>query len=63
MAQEKIDNSFNPHINPDAISIIKQKDGNYKAYGQKFGKVIEVRGISPETVLALLLISDGKNTI
>lgn len=35
--------------------IVKQKDGNWKGYGNKNGKPIEVRDIGPETVLQRLL--------
>ena len=45
--------------NDSLIIIEKQKDGNYKGFIQKFGKVIQVRAISPEAVLQLLLTSDG----
>jgi hypothetical protein len=45
----------NPFHNPNAILIIKQKDGNYKGWMNKFGKVVEVREIGPETVLQKLL--------
>lgn len=46
---------FDPHKNPEAISIIRQKDGNYKLWGQKFGKMIELRGVKPEDVLGEFL--------
>lgn len=48
-------NPYNPNLHPEVISIIRQPDGNYKGYGQKFGKVVEVREIGPETVLQKLL--------
>lgn len=50
----------NPFQNPDAISIVKQSDGNYKGWMNKNGKIIEVREIGPETVLQRLLTHDGK---
>lgn len=43
---------FDPYKNPEAISIIKQKDGNFKLWGQKFGKMVELRGVKPEDVVA-----------
>ena len=46
---------FSPLKNPNAISIILQEDGNYKAYAQKYGTMVEVRDVSPESVLALIL--------
>lgn len=50
------DSRFNPAKNPDVISIMKQGDGNYKAWGQKNGKLIEIRAGKPEDVLAEFLI-------
>lgn len=46
---------FSPNRNPDVISIIKQKDGNWKIFGQKNGKMIELRGGKPEDVLSEFL--------
>lgn len=46
---------YDPHINPKAVSLIQQPDGNWKGEMQRFGKVVEVRGIGPETVLQMLL--------
>lgn len=45
----------NPSSNPNAISLVKQPDGNWKGYINKNGAVIEVRDIGPETVLQRLL--------
>ena len=42
---------FDPHKNTEAISIIKQKDGNFKLWGQRFGKMVELRAVKPEDVL------------
>jgi hypothetical protein len=42
---------FDPRKNPEAISIIRQKDGNWKLWGQKFGKMIESRGVKPEDLI------------
>jgi len=44
-----------PEKNHDAISIIKQEDGNWKGWMYKHGKVVEVRQVDPLTVLSLLL--------
>ncbi len=52
--------SFSPLNNKNVISIIKQEDGNYKGWINKFGKLIEVRGISPDEVLRLLLTHNGQ---
>jgi len=56
----KITNEFNPSVNPKAISIIEQEDGNWKGYAQKFGKLIEVREISPNDCLVKLLTHNGQ---
>lgn len=45
----------NPQKNKDAISLIKQADGNWKGYMHKNGKLIEERQGDPLTVLQLLL--------
>lgn len=50
---------FDPEKNADVIAIIKQADGNYIGYAQKFGKVVQVRDIGPETVLQRLLTHPG----
>lgn len=51
---------YNPEKNENVISIVKQPDGNYCGFMQKFGKLIMVREVSPETVLLALLTHDGK---
>lgn len=53
---------YNPHKNADIISLIKQPDGNWTAEGQRFGKIIRVRGGAPHSVLEGLLIHDGKKS-
>lgn len=45
----------NPEKNHDAISIIKQPDGNYIGYMYKNGKLITARQGTPETVLVMLI--------
>lgn len=47
--------SYDPTVNKDAISIIRQPDGNWKGWMQKDGVVVEVRDISPGTVLERLI--------
>lgn len=47
--------NYNPEKNKDAISIIRQEDGNYKGYAQKDGKLIEVRAGDPHTALEMLI--------
>lgn len=47
--------NFNPNTNPDVISIIRQLDGNYIGYTQKFGKMVEERQGDPMTVLGMLI--------
>lgn len=46
---------FNPVINHDAISLIKQEDGNWIGYAYKNGKFITERQADPATVLTLLI--------
>lgn len=55
---EKIE--FDPNKDPNAISIILQTDGNWKGYTQRFGKLVEVREISPTDCLLRLMTHDGK---
>lgn len=45
----------NPEKNEDAISLIRQKDGNWKGYAMRHGKLVEVREIKPEDCLVKLL--------
>lgn len=52
------DKHYNPEKNADAISIIRQEDGNYKSWCQKDGKLIEVRTGDPQSAL-LALITHG----
>ncbi len=49
------DTVHNPHHNKEAISLIRQEDGNWKGYINKYGSVIMVRDVDPNTVLTLLL--------
>ncbi|MDE2015909.1 MAG: hypothetical protein KGI72_05300 [Patescibacteria group bacterium] len=60
MAEEKEDKYYNPFLNPDAIVIVKQADGNYKGWANRFGKVVEERQFDPLVVLQLLLTHPGK---
>ncbi len=46
---------FDPHKNPAVISIVKQEDGNYIGYTQRFGEVITSRTNDPQTVLLELI--------
>jgi len=43
----------------NVILIRKDEDGNWSGRMMRFGKLIQVRDISPETVLVKLLTSDG----
>jgi len=49
------DAEFNPEKNDKVISIMKQMDGNWKAFGQKNGKILVIRGVKPEDVLVEFL--------
>ena len=51
---------FDPRLNNNVISLIRQSDGNWKAYGRKYGQMIEVRQISPMACLEYWLVHDGK---
>ncbi len=51
---------WDPIKNKDVIALTHEKDGNWKAYGQKFGKLIVTREVSPEAALGRLLTHDGK---
>jgi len=57
MKDSKILNAikYSPIENQDAISIIKQKDGNYIGEMHKNGKVITARQSDPQIVLQMLL--------
>jgi hypothetical protein len=48
---------FDPNKNHQAISIIEQDDGNWKGWMWRWGKLVEVRDISPDAVLNRLLTS------
>ncbi len=48
-----------PSKNAKAISLIQQPDGNWKGYGNRFGKLIVVREMSPNDCLVKLLTHDG----
>lgn len=46
---------WNPLVNKDAITIIKQPDGNYRGFMLKDGNLIQARQYDPGVVLNLLL--------
>jgi len=50
---------YDPSVNIKAISIRQDEDGNWTGTINKNGKIIEVRGGDPTTVLAMLITSDG----
>lgn len=51
---------WNPHINHNVISLVRQDDGNWKGTMWRNGQMIEVRQISPGAVLEYLLVHGGK---
>lgn len=53
--------NYDPNKNKKVIAIEEQDDGNWIAEGQRFGKLIKVRGASPLNVLQGLLTSDGSS--
>ena len=52
---QRIVAEHDPEKNPNAISIIKQPDGNFRGWTQKNGKMITSRTNDPQTVLQELL--------
>lgn len=59
LPKEKLEKvEFSPLKNKEAISIIKQEDGNWRGWMTKNGKLIQVRQVDPNTVLNLLLTAD-----
>jgi hypothetical protein len=56
---EKTPTQYDPRKNPDTIALTRQPDGNWTAEGQRFGKVIRVRGGQPHAVLEGFLTHDG----
>lgn len=46
---------YDPHKNGNAISIIKQPDGNYIGYTKKNGRIVTARQGDPMTVLTMLI--------
>lgn len=48
----------NPEKNHDAISVIKQADGNWIGKMWKNGKMIEERQGDPRTVVEMLLVHE-----
>lgn len=51
----KEDSYYNPAKNPNAISIVKDEDGNWSGEMYKFEKNITAREVGPEIVLQKLL--------
>ncbi len=49
------DAEFNPVKNPKVISVMQMVDGNWKAFGQKNGKMLCIRGVKPEDCLVEFL--------
>ena len=49
-----------PEKNPKAIVVIEQADGNWKGQMQRFGKLVQIRAISPGVVIERLLTHNGK---
>lgn len=47
--------AWDPQKNHDAITIIKQQDGNWRGFMWKDGKFIQVRQSDPGIVMQLLL--------
>lgn len=48
---------YNPNHNPNIISLEKQDDGSWIAFGTKDGRAIKTRELAPEHALQQLLVS------
>ncbi len=59
LPQDLTPTEYDPAKNPNAISIIRQPDGNYIGKASKWGMVVEVRQGDPHTVLSMLIAHDG----
>ena len=51
---------WNPSLNSNVIALVRQSDGNWKCFGLKQGKLVEVRQISPAATLEYWQFHDGK---
>ena len=45
------DAEFNPVKNPNVIAIMQMMDGNFKAFGQRNGKMLVTRAVKPQDAL------------
>lgn len=60
LSKQKLEKTeFSPLKNHDAISVIKQPDGNWGGTMVKDGKIVQIRQGDPLTVVGLLLTTDG----
>jgi hypothetical protein len=56
LTTEQIENiEFNPVKNDTIITIMRDLDGNYRGFTQKYGKLIQVRTAEPNAALTLLM--------
>lgn len=53
------DAEFNPEKNPKVICIMQMLDGNWKAFGQRNGKMMVIRAGKPQDALGEYLTSEG----
>lgn len=60
MEEETKAKDFDEYRNPPerVITLIKEKDGNWRGYMKKGGRVIEERQFAPEIVLQALLVHE-----
>lgn len=49
---------WDPRDNHDAISLVKQPDGNWRGFTVKNGQLIQARQNDPNIVLTLLMTHD-----
>lgn len=50
-----LDTKYNPNLNKDAISLIKQPDGNWIGEMFKNGVIVSSREVGPDTALQVLI--------
>ena len=46
---------FHPENNPDVISLVKRKDGNWRGFTMKGEELVQVRAGDPQTALQELI--------
>lgn len=52
--------NWDPQLNQNVITIMRQDDGNYRGFTQKNGKFIQTRQSDPGVVMQMLITHDGR---